>query len=69
MAVNHTRKEDVAWFYASVFAMPMLVLGFGVFMTCKRRGAKKATRPPSVQPTSVPPEAPPAAPASRGVAP
>jgi hypothetical protein len=57
VAVNHTRKEDVVWFYGSVFAMPILVLGLGFFMTRKRRSAKaKVTTPkPTAQPPGPPP--------------
>jgi hypothetical protein len=67
--VNHTRKEDVVWFYGSVFAMPMLVLGLGFFMTRKRRGARRAQADAGAanQPrkeSAAPPPEPPAPPAA-----
>lgn len=40
--IQHTRDEDVAWFYLSVFAAPALVLGLGFFVT--RRRGKRAPR-------------------------
>lgn len=40
VAVVHTRKEDVWWFYGSVFLAPALVLGFGFVLTNRR--ARKA---------------------------
>lgn len=40
VAVLHTRKEDMWWFYGSVFLAPALVLGFGLVFT--RRRARKA---------------------------
>jgi len=41
--VRHTRKQDVAWFYASVFAAPALVLGIG--FTVRRRAARRKPAP------------------------
>ena len=35
--VRHTRKQDVFWFYASVFLVPSLVLAVGFVATRKRR--------------------------------
>jgi hypothetical protein len=46
--VRHTRKQDVAWFYASVFAAPALVLGIG--FTVRRRASRRKAAPPA--PTS-----------------
>jgi hypothetical protein len=46
--VRHTRKQDVAWFYASVFAAPALVLGIG--FTVRRRASRRKVAPPA--PTS-----------------
>ncbi|WP_225410102.1 Gldg family protein [Stigmatella hybrida] len=40
--IQHTREQDVAWFYATVFLGPMLVLGVGFFVT--RRRGKRAPR-------------------------
>jgi hypothetical protein len=41
--VRHTRKQDVAWFYASVFAVPALVLGIG--FTVRRRASRRKATP------------------------
>jgi len=41
--VRHTRKQDVAWFYASVFAAPALVLGIGY--AARRRGSRRKAGP------------------------
>lgn len=41
--VRHTRKQDVVWFYASVFAAPALVLGLGFVATRRRRALRKKT--------------------------
>ena len=38
--ITHTRKQDVAWFYGSVFAVPGLVLGLGALVTRRRRRAR-----------------------------
>ena len=35
--VAHTRKQDVTWFYGSIFLAPALALGAGFLMTRKRR--------------------------------
>lgn len=37
--ITHTRKQDVAWFYSTVFAAPLLVLGVGFVFT--RRGGRR----------------------------
>jgi hypothetical protein len=42
--VRHTRKQDVAWFYASVFAAPALVLGIG--FTVRRRASRRKVAQP-----------------------
>jgi hypothetical protein len=59
VAITHTRRQDLVWFYTSIFAVPALVLGLGVIMTRNRRAARRAAAP--AQPQAVPP-APPAAP-------
>ncbi|HET6149916.1 MAG TPA: DUF4350 domain-containing protein [Polyangia bacterium] len=38
--ITHTRKQDVAWFYSSIFLMPVLVLGVGFLVTRGRRRGK-----------------------------
>lgn len=47
--IQHTRKQDVAWFYSTVFAAPALVLGVGFVVTrrkgrARRKDAQEATR-------------------------
>jgi hypothetical protein len=37
--IQHTREQDVAWFYATVFLGPALVLAVG-FVTTRRRGRR-----------------------------
>ncbi|QQR45942.1 Gldg family protein [Myxococcus xanthus] len=41
--IQHTREQDVLWFYATVFLGPALVLAVG-FVTTRRRG-RRAPRP------------------------
>jgi len=70
--IAHTRKQDVVWFYGSVFAAPAVVLGVGYAMTRRRRrtGGKKpeAGKAPGADAGQEPPAppapetAPPAAP-------
>jgi hypothetical protein len=43
--VSHTRKQDVVWFYSTIFLGPTLVLGAGMAIT--RRGRRKQRRRPS----------------------
>lgn len=43
--ISHTRKQDVAWFYSSIFVVPGLVLGAGFLVTRRRRKAGKPARP------------------------
>jgi hypothetical protein len=40
--VEHTRKQDLLWFYLTIFAAPALVLGVGFFATRKRRSARRS---------------------------
>ena len=35
--IVHSRKEDQIWFYLTIFAMPVLVLGGGIAFTLRRR--------------------------------
>jgi hypothetical protein len=35
--ITHTRKQDVIWFYGTIFLAPALVLGAGVAVTRRRR--------------------------------
>jgi hypothetical protein len=46
LPITHTRKQDVAWFYSTIFLAPALVLGVG-WMTTKRRKKKQTKVAPS----------------------
>lgn len=37
--IEHTRGQEVAWFYVTVFAAPLAVLGAGFWVTRRRRSA------------------------------
>ena len=39
--ITHTRKQDVAWFYSTIFLAPALVIGAGVVVT---RNARRKRR-------------------------
>jgi hypothetical protein len=39
--VQHTRQQDVVWFYSAVFLAPATVLGAG-FLVTRRRGRRRA---------------------------
>ncbi|HXU80809.1 MAG TPA: hypothetical protein VN914_05395, partial [Polyangia bacterium] len=60
VAIVHTRRQDLVWFYTSIFVVPALVLGLGVIMNRNRRTTRKAPAP--AQPEAAPPAPPPAAP-------
>jgi gliding motility-associatede transport system auxiliary component len=60
VAITHTRRQDLWWFYTSIFVVPALVLGLGVVMTRSRRAARRSPAP--AQPEAAPPAQPPAAP-------
>jgi hypothetical protein len=40
--ISHTRKQDVAWFYSSIFVAPGVVLGIGFLVTRRKRRATGA---------------------------
>ena len=66
MPVAHTRKEDLVWFYLSIFAVPAFVVGCGFLMTRRRKrrvGGKSgpATRTGSGPPPTDQPSPPPSA--------
>jgi hypothetical protein len=46
LPINHTRKQDVVWFYSTIFLAPALVLGFGWMTTRRRRRQKPAASAP-----------------------
>jgi hypothetical protein len=39
--VTHTRKQDVVWFYSTIFLAPILALGAGWLAVSRRRRSKK----------------------------
>jgi hypothetical protein len=41
--ITHTRKQDVVWFYSTIFLAPALVIGIGVGVT--RGGRRRKRRP------------------------
>ncbi len=59
--ITHTKKQDVVWFYSTIFLAPALVLGAGVMVTRKsrrkRRQEKKRGGPPAPAPSSPSPTA------------
>jgi hypothetical protein len=59
--ITHTRKQDVAWFYSTIFLAPALVIGAGVMVTRRkrRRGGNNQQKRggPSATPASPPPAA------------
>jgi hypothetical protein len=47
LPVTHTRKQDVVWFYSTIFVAPALVLGLGWTTTKRRRRDKPSAPPPA----------------------
>lgn len=43
--IEHTRKQDVFWFYSTIFLVPALVLGAGFGLTRRRSKARAAAAP------------------------
>jgi hypothetical protein len=41
--ISHTRKQDVAWFYSTIFVVPGLVLGLGFIVTRRRQKNRRPT--------------------------
>ncbi|HEY2729679.1 MAG TPA: DUF4350 domain-containing protein [Polyangia bacterium] len=48
LPITHTRKQDAAWFYSTIFLAPALVLGVG-WVTTKRRRKDAGTPAPRPQ--------------------
>jgi ABC-type uncharacterized transport system len=57
--ITHTRKQDVLWFYGTIFLAPALVIVAGMLVT--RRGRRRGPRPAAGSPP------PPGAPSPQGV--
>jgi len=59
--ITHTKKQDVVWFYSTIFLAPALVIGAGVMVTRKsrrkRRQDKKRGGPPTPAASSPSPTA------------
>ncbi len=62
--ITHTRKQDVAWFYSTIFLAPALVIGAGVAITRKSRRKRRQEKRGGPPAPSAPP--PPAADAPGG---
>jgi hypothetical protein len=56
LPISHTRKEDVVWFYSTIFMAPALVLGIG-YLTTRRVRRKKAAPGATAAPPTAPPRA------------
>ena len=39
--IEHTKQKDAVWFYGTIFAVPLGVLGLG-FIATRRRGKRRA---------------------------
>jgi gliding motility-associatede transport system auxiliary component len=55
--ITHTRKQDVVWFYSTIFLAPALVIGAGVAVTRRKRRQAKPPKPPGPTASSSPPPA------------
>jgi hypothetical protein len=51
--IAHTRKQDVLWFYSTIFLAPVAVVGAGFAIT--RRGRRTRRRPPAASGGATPP--------------
>ena len=45
--IQHTRAQDVAWFYSTIFAAPALVLAAGFGVTRRKRRSRSSPFPPA----------------------
>ena len=45
--VSHTRKQDVIWFYGTIFLGPAVVLAVGVMVTRRTRRKKRGPAAPT----------------------
>ena len=51
LPVEHTRKQDVFWFYSTIFVVPAVVIGTGFWVTSRRRRrAERSTARAEAQP-------------------
>ena len=42
--ITHTRKQDVAWFYSTIFLVPAFVIGAGVVVTRSARRKRRQSK-------------------------
>jgi hypothetical protein len=62
--ISHTRKQDVVWFYGTIFLGPALVIAAGLAVT--RRGRRRQRRGPSAPPSGPPAPGGPSTPTQQG---
>jgi hypothetical protein len=43
--ITHTRKQDLLWFYSTIFAVPAVVVGLGLVISRRRRRGRSAAAP------------------------
>jgi len=53
--IVHSRKQDVGWFYSTIFLAPALVIGAGVAVTRKSRRKKRQSKSAAPPPAAPPP--------------
>lgn len=56
--ITHTRKQDVAWFYTTLFLVPAVVIGAGVVVTRKSRRKRRESKSSAAAPPAPPPPTP-----------
>jgi hypothetical protein len=39
--IEHTKQQDLAWFYSTIFGIPAMVLGVGLFARRRALGGAK----------------------------
>jgi hypothetical protein len=64
--IVHSRKQDVAWFYGTIFLAPALVIGAGVAVTRKTRRKRRQDKSGGRRGDQPAPPAPPTAPPAAG---
>ena len=59
VTIEQTKQRDLAWFYATIFGIPALVLGGGLLTSQRaRRASRRASDRPAGQPPASPPQPP-----------
>jgi len=67
--IVHSRKQDVGWFYSTIFLAPALVIGAGVAVTRKSRRKRRQAGGSDKRSAAPPPPSPPPAAGPSGGAP